>query len=278
MITAGIDVGAENTKIVILSDSGILSDTVVYQVRGDAQSNALRGLGKATQVADIVRSDIEYVLATGIGSKYISFADEQATESSCCARGVTWLLPSTDTVIDMGADKCLVVKCKHGRPLSTVRNDRCAAGTGRFLGIAAKPLGLDVGEMGQLALKSREDVDIESTCAVFAESEIISLIHSKHRPEDISWAVFKGLARRIYTMILKVGFERDLAMVGGLTKNVGMVKAIEEQAGCHILIPEEPIVVGALGAALIAAEKNKASFETPIGSSGKSDDSGASQQ
>jgi predicted CoA-substrate-specific enzyme activase len=278
VITAGIDVGAENVKTIILDDGRILSHSVASQGTEATLSVALRGLNESIEKAGITRSAIEYVVATGIGSKYISFADRQATESSCCARGVTWLLPSTGTVIDMGADKCLVVRCKHGRPSNTVRNDRCAAGTGRFLEIAAKPLGLDVGEMGQLALKSRKDVDIESTCAVFAESEIISLIHSKHHPEDIAWAVFNGLASRIYTMILKVGFERDLAMVGGLTKNVGMVKAVEEQAGCHILIPEEPIVVGALGAALIAADKNRGSFDSPIGASGKLDDSGASQQ
>ena len=278
MITAGIDVGAEDIKSIILSDGRILSYSVVSQGTEPTPSAALRGLSEAAEKAGITRTEIECSVGTGVGRKYVSFADKQATESSCCARGITWLLPSTDTVIDMGADKCLVVKCKHGRPLNTVRNDRCAAGTGRFLEIAAKPLGLGVEGMGQLALKSGKDVDIESTCAVFAESEIISMIHSKHRPEDISWAVFKGLARRVYTMLLKVGFERDLAMVGGLTKNVGMVKAIEEQAGCHILIPEEPIAVGALGAALIAAEKRKASFETPLASPDRLDDSGTSQQ
>jgi predicted CoA-substrate-specific enzyme activase len=170
-------------------------------------------------------------------------------------------LPSADTVIDMGADKCLVVKCRDGKPLNTVRNDRCASGTGRFLKVAAKPLGVDVEEMGRLSLDSHKDVEINNTCAVFAESEIISLIHLKQHPEDIARAVFRGLARRVYTMIIKVDFKKDLVMVGGIAKNVGMVKAMEEQAGCHILIPEDPIIVGALGAALIASERNKGSLK-----------------
>jgi activator of 2-hydroxyglutaryl-CoA dehydratase len=114
---------------------------------------------------------------------------------------------------------------------------------------------MDVEEMGKLSLQSQREVEISSTCAVFAESEIISLVHLKHRSEDIAKAVFKGLARRIYTMMVKVGFQRDLLMVGGIACNIGMVKAIEEQAGCPVIVPENPILVGALGAALIAAER-----------------------
>lgn len=198
---------------------------------------------------------MENIVSTGIGSEYIPFARSQATESSCCARGGSWLWPSVDTLIDMGANKCLVVKCQNGRPLNTVRNDRCASGTGRFLKVAAKPLGIDVEEMGRVSLQSRGEVEISSTCAVFAESEIISLIHLKHRSEDIAKAVFRGLAQRIYTSLLKVGFQRDLLMVGGIACNIGMVKAIEELAGCPVIVPENPILAGALGAALIAVDR-----------------------
>ena len=139
--------------------------------------------------------------------------------------------------------------------LTTTRNDRCASGTGRFLRIAAEPLGVDPQEMGNLSLKSQKTVEINNTCAVFAESEIISLIHLKHRPEDIAKAVFRGLARRIFTLIMKVDFKPDLVMVGGVAKNAGMVKAMEEQAGCPVVVPEEPMIVGALGGALLAARR-----------------------
>ncbi len=261
MITAGIDAGAENMKVVVLEDDRILSHSIVPQGREAVPSAARRAFTEAAEKAGIIPAQMEYIVATGIGSEYISFAHEKATESSCCARGVSRLLTSTSTVIDMGADKCLVVRCLNGRPLNTVRNDRCAAGTGRFLEVAAKPLRMDVKEMGRVSLDSQKDVEINNTCAVFAESEIISLIHLKHRPEDIAKAVFRGLARRVYTLIIKVDFKQDLAMVGGVAKNVGMVKAMEEQAGCHILVPEEPIIVGALGAALIASERNKGSLK-----------------
>ncbi len=265
MLTAGVDVGAENTKAVILEAGTILSYFVIQQSSETVQSVAQRALKEAMEKAGISSDDIEYLVATGDGSDRISFAHEQATEASCSARGASWLLPSTDTVIDMGAETCLVVKCQQGRPFNTVRNDRCASGTGRFLKMAAKPLGIDIEEMGRLSLQANEDLNISNMCAVFAESEIISLVHLKHRPEDIAKAVFKGLARRIYTMLIRVGFEKDLVMIGGVAKNIGMVKAMEEEAGCDILIPEEPMIVGALGAALIASERGNVSLKAQNG-------------
>ena len=255
MITAGVDAGAENTKVVILADDRILFYSIVPQGIESVLPVAQRAMEEAVTRAGVKLDEIGNIVATGIGSEYIPFARSQATESSCCARGGSWLWPAVDTLIDMGANKCLVVKCQSGRPLNTVRNDRCASGTGRFLKVAAKPLGMDVEEMGRLSLQSQDEVEISSTCAVFAESEIISLIHLKHRSEDIAKAVFRGLARRIYTMMVKVGFQRDVLMVGGIACNIGMVKAIEEQAGCPVIVPENPILVGALGAALIAAER-----------------------
>jgi len=261
MIITGIDAGTENMKVVILADDRILSHSVFPQGRGPTVFVAERALSEAIEKAGITLGEIGYVVATGVGSEHIPFAHQRATESSCDARGVSWLLPSADTLIDMGADKCLVVKLQNRKPVNIARSDRCASGTGRFLKIVAQPLGIEVEEMGRLSLQSHEDVDISNTCAVFAESEIISLIHFRHRPQDIAKAVFKGLARRIYPMIIKVGFEKELIMIGGIAKNVGMVKAMEEQAGCHILVPEEPMIVGALGAALIGAERDKVHSE-----------------
>ncbi len=257
MITAGIDVGAENVKVVLLGEKGILSHSVLAQDTGSVPGAVEEAFGEAARRAGVERQDIAAAIGTGIGAEYIPFAAEKATESSCCARGAFFFFPGADTVIDMGADKCLVVKCRNGKLLNTARNDRCASGTGRFLKIAAKPLGIDVEEMGRLSLQSQKNVEINNTCAVFAESEIISLIHLKHLPPDIAKAAFRGLARRAYTLLIKVDFKPDLVMVGGVAKNIGMVKAMEEQAGCRILVPEEPILAGALGAALIAAERKK---------------------
>ena len=261
MITVGIDAGTENMKVVILGDNRILSHSIISQGREAILLSAQIALSEAIEKAGITFGEIGYVVATGMGSDKILFAHEQVTKSSCGARGANWLLPSTGTLIDMGADKNLVVRCQGGKPVSTVWNDRCASGTSRFLKIAAKPLGVDVTEMGRLSLQSHENIDIENTCAVFAESEIISLIHSKHPPEDIARAVFRGLARRIYTMIVKVGFKKDLIMIGGIAKNVGMVKAMEDEVSCHILVPDEPMIVGALGAAIIGTERHRVSLK-----------------
>jgi predicted CoA-substrate-specific enzyme activase len=259
MISAGVDAGAENIKVAIVEDGRVLSYAVVPLGREAVPAAADAAFREAIEKARISVPQIEYTVATGIGSDYISFAHEKVSEASCCARGVTRLLPSTDTAVDMGADKCLVVRCRDGKLLNTARNDRCASGTGRFLKVAAKPLGIDVEEMGKLSLTSQNRVEINNTCAVFAESEIISLIHLKNRPEDIAKGAFRGLARRVYTLLIKVGFKQDLVMIGGVAKNVGMVKAMEEQAGCPILVPDEPIIVGALGGALLAAQRKQSS-------------------
>ncbi len=256
MITAGIDAGAENMKAVIMGDQGILAYSVIPQGRGAVLAVAQEALNEAAAKAGVIVSDIDSTVATGIGSEYISFAPK-ASEASCCARGAGWLLPSAATVVDLGADKCLVVRCREGKLLNVARNDRCASGTGRFLNVAAKPLGIDAAEMGRLSLQSTKSVEINNTCAVFAESEIISLIHLKNNPEDIAKAVFRGLSRRVYTLLIKVSLERDLVMVGGVARNPGMVKAMEEEVGFPIWIPEEPILTGALGGALIAVDRRK---------------------
>lgn len=259
MISAGIDAGAENIKVVIVEDERILSHSVIPVGRQRIREVVDAALREAIEKAGILASQIESAVGTGVGSNHISSAHEKVSEASCCACGVTWLLPSTDTAIDMGADKCLVVRCEDGKLLNTARNDRCASGTGRFLKVAAKPLGINIEEMGKLSLTSQNRVEINNTCAVFAESEIISLIHLNNRPEDIAKGVFRGLARRVYTLLIKVGFKQDLVMVGGVAKNAGMVKAMEEQAGCSILVPGEPIIVGAFGGALIAAQRKRIS-------------------
>ncbi len=256
MISGGIDAGVENIKAVIVEDGQVLSHSVVPVGTQAVLAAGEAAFGEAVEKAGISASRVEYIIATGVSSESIPFAQDKASEASCCARGVTHLRPTTDTAIDMGADKCLVVRCRGGRLLNTARNDRCASGTGRFLKVAAKPLGMGVEEMGQLSLTSQNSVEINNTCAVFAESEIISLIHLKNRPEDIAKGVFRGLARRVYTLLIKVGFQNELVMVGGVAKNAGMVKAMEEQAGRSIWVPPAPILVGALGAALIAADRN----------------------
>lgn len=260
MITVGIDVGCEWSKVVVLHDGKLLSYCVSANAYGVERIPVIveRGLNKALGKAGIGLADEEYIVATGSHREVVQFAHDTAVESICIARGATLLHPSTRTVIDLGAEKCLVVRCERGRPLESARNDRCAAGSGRYLRMMAKLLSVKVEETEQLSLQSTLDVEIESTCAVFAESEVISLLHQKYAPADIMKGVFRGLARRIYPLLLNVKFQEDVTLIGGLAKNQGIVHAIEDQTGCPILVPQEPSIVGALGAALLAAERKKA--------------------
>ena len=254
MLTAGIDAGAEYLKVVLISDNRLVSHSILAYGREPIAVVAQRGLSQAAQDARIGEREIRYVASTGKYREAVSFSHEQFTEPRCCARGATWLFPSTKTVVDLGAAKCLVVKCWDGIPAKFARNDTCAAGSGGYLEIICKLLGIKVDEMGPLALQSRDHVDLQSTCAIFAESETISLIHQKRAPEDIARGALKALAARIYSLVISVGIETDITMIGGIAKNIGMIKALEEQIGFNILIPEEPLIGAALGAAIIAAE------------------------
>ena len=256
-ITAGIDAGTDNVKVVVMSDNTVLAHAVVPLGIKPVHLVARYALDEVAEKSGLAANEIVRVAATGIGSEYITFAQDRVAEAVCCAKGASWLMPNARTVIDLGSDKCLIVKCQDGVLKKLVRNDRCASGTGRFLQIAANPLGMNAEEMGNISLQSQKDIEINNNCAVFAESEIISLIHLQQRTEDIAKAVLRGLARRIYTLLIKVGLEPELVMVGGVANNKGMVNALEEQTGYPILVPNEPMTVGALGGALVAAQRQK---------------------
>lgn len=255
MFVAGIDVGLENTKVVVLHRGRTVSHAVIPVGGETAEAVAWRGLEEAARKAGILTRDVGYAVATGAGRGDISFATEQMAEIFCLPRGLSHELPSARTAIDVGAEKTLVVRFDRGRPSRYVTNDKCASGAGIYLEMVAKILGLELEETGELSLRSRQPVEVLSACAVFAESEIISLVHQRKRPEDILRGLFQGLAYRLYTLLLSVGFERDVVMVGGVARNAGVVAALRHQLGCEILIPKEPELVGALGAALLAEER-----------------------
>ncbi len=259
MLVIGVDAGAEYLKLIILDDSIIQSYAIIPYLEGSVLSALQRGLDEALNKAQVRENDVEHMVVTGVERQAISCAHEQIQEAFCCARGVTYLFPSAKTVLDLGADKCLAVRFEGTNVLSTAMNDRCAAGSGRFLKMVSNLLSVGMNEMGQLSLQSEKGVDIENTCTVFAESEIISLVHQKHAPKNIIKGAFTGLARRIYPLLATVGFEKDIALVGGLAKNIGLVKAIEDELGFSALIPGEPIIIGALGAAIIGMNRRRGS-------------------
>lgn len=257
MITAGIDIGCEWAKVLLLSNEDILSYAIRPCSRESIVRIAQRGLSEAVKKAGIRETDIDYIVATGSYCKAVSFAHQIATEPFCCVRGASLLVPSAVTVIDLGAEKCLVVRCQDRGPIRYARNDRCAAGTGRYIRMASKLLGIEPEETAELSVQSHQNIEIGSTCAVFAESEIISLIHQKRSSSDIMKGVFRSLAHRVYPLLVGVDFLRDVAIFGGLARNAGIVKAIQEEIGCPILVPKEPSIGVAAGAAVVAAEWEK---------------------
>lgn len=256
MISVGIDIGSQFAKVVVLKDEAISGEHMADMGTDAIEQVAYGSFMAALEKASVLEACVDRVTATGVGGEYVAFASHHASETICNARGVGWLNLPSNVVLDMGADKTMVVKFDNGKPLHVFRNDRCASGTGRFLDIAAKPLAVTPQELGQLSLRSSKRLVMNSNCAVFAESEIISLIHQKELPEDIARAVFASMAVKVQTLLLKIDAPSRIIMIGGLAKNVGVVEAIKA-TGFEAMIPQtiDSQIVTAVGAALVGREE-----------------------
>ena len=256
MIAAGIDIGSLSTETVLLDeDKNILSYRIV--LTGANSKNACNtSFEAAIDMAKVKREDIGFVLSTGYGRERVDFADDQVTEITCHARGLNFLHPDTRSIIDIGGQdsKAISVTAK-GKVMNFAMNDKCAAGTGRFLEVMAGALEMELEEMGILSLRSGEPVSISSMCTVFAESEVISLIADGKAVEDIILGIHQSVSGRVLGLLDRVGAREEIAMSGGVAKNRGVVGAIEDKLGLSLFIPEEPQIVGALGAALIAIDR-----------------------
>jgi benzoyl-CoA reductase subunit D len=255
VIVAGIDSGLYSTKVVLLEQGRILAEAVVPAGMETADRAAERGLEVAFQKAGSSRADLRYTVVTGRGKSFISFVDEAAPDFMCLAQGMYRILPSVHSALDVGAEKSLAVRCSRGRVLNMASNDKCASGTGTYLQMVSNILGVPLEGMGQLSLSSTEKVEVDNTCAVFAESEIISLVHSKKKPQDILRGVYQGLALRLHPLLVQVGLEREVALVGGVALDIGVRRAMAQLLGYEVLVPNNPLTVGALGAAMIAEAK-----------------------
>lgn len=253
MAYAGIDVGGKTIKVVILGDGKILAQTLVLTGR-EKERIIQEAFDAALKKARLSRSDIERIVATGLGRKRVSFANDDITMVNADARGIVWFFPSVRTVIDVGAEEGRAIRCdEKGKVKDFALNEKCAAGAGMFAEAMARALEIPLEEMGKLALKSKEKIEMNAQCAVFGESEVVSLIHRKIPKVDIIHAVLDAIAGRIGSLAATVEVQKDLALIGGMAKNVGFVDALKRNLGMEILIPQEPEFVGALGAALIAA-------------------------
>ncbi len=253
MITAGIDIGAKTIKIVIVKDNKVVA-RAMNPTGFEPLEAAEKTLEEAAKQAGISRKDINKIYATGAGRKSIPFADHNVTEVTADAKGTNYLLPSVRTIVDIGAEEARGISCDaSGKVLDFAKNDKCAAGAGAFVESMARALEVTVPEMIEISHKSTKEAPINATCAVFAESEVVSLIHSKIEKSDIAHAVHDAIASRVSSMVRRIPIEKDVALVGGVANNSAIVAAMKKHLGVDILVPEKPEFIGALGAALLAA-------------------------
>ncbi len=252
---AGIDIGSAFSKAVVMAKSEIISYHVMPS-GGDYKLIAEQVAAEALTKAKLSFKDLGFTVATGYGAAKVPFSNQVTSDISCQGRGVFYLFPSARTVIDIGGQFTKVFKLdERGRATAFLLSEKCAAGSGRFLQIIARVLQIDLKDIGELSLKSQNKVDFNTGCAVFAESEAVSRIAEGASKEDILAGLHRTLAAKIQTMVERLGIEPDCAVVGGGAKDVGLVRSIEEKLACQLLLPEEPQIVAALGAALIAEEK-----------------------
>jgi benzoyl-CoA reductase subunit D len=253
MITAGIDIGAKTVKVVLLDDGRMLGKTLV-PAGIDTAAATKRAMDDVLAAAGVDRAQVTGIVATGTGRKDCAFTDRQVTEVGAAAKGAVCVFKSCRSVVDVGAEEGRMVRCdEKGKVIDFAYNEKCAAGAGTFAEGMARALQVPLEELGPLSLTSQQAVQMNAQCAVFAESEVVTLIHNKVPRADIARAVLDAVASRIISMVRKVGFERDLVLIGGMARNPGFVEAMKRGLEADIHVPEDPEYIGALGAALTAA-------------------------
>jgi len=252
IITAGVDIGSTMTKVV-LQDTETRA-AIIGPTGAEHRRLANKVMEQALAQAGVSFEKVTYVVATGYGRVNVPFADKQITEITCHARGVYHFFPTVRTVIDIGGQDCKAIKLSDGKVVNFIMNDKCAAGTGRFLEVIAETLGLGLEEMSRLSLRAKKKEKISSTCTIFAEQEVVSRLAEGAAIEDIVAGLFDSIASRVYSMAERLKVEKDVVITGGGAKSIGLVKAFEEKMGFPPLVPPEPLLTGAIGAALLGRE------------------------
>ncbi len=209
---------------------------------------------QALAQAHLTFDDLSYVVATGYGRINVPFADRQVTEITCHAKGLYSLLPTVKTIVDIGGQDSKGIKILNGKVTSFVMNDKCAAGTGRFLEVIADALGVPLQGLGELSLSAEKAAPISSTCTVFAEHEVTNQLAGGEPRENLIAGIHEAIATRVFSLVAKLKIEPDIAITGGGAKNIGLVKALEAKFSFPVLIPPEPLLTGAIGAAVIGKE------------------------
>ncbi len=255
MYVLGIDSGSTSTNAVILDEQKNILATAVLRTGAKSGESADHIMDLVLERAGLRREQLTQVISTGYGRVSIGFADRDITEISCHGKGAHFLDPSIRTILDIGGQDSKAIRLdEQGNVIDFVMNDKCAAGTGRFLEMMARTLEVSIEELGPISLQSKEHIQISSMCSVFAESEVISLIAQNKETADIAHGVHEAIVNRALSLIRRVGSEPAYMMTGGVAKNPGVAAILEEKLGCPVIIPPEPEIVGALGAALFALE------------------------
>ena len=253
MIICGVDVGSLSTKAVLLDGRTIMAWSIVL-TGPDSVESAQRAVDAVLAEAGLGPEDVGYTVATGYGRANVPFADKTLSEISCHAAGSHWVFPSVRSILDMGGQDCKAIRCdENGRVQNFIMNDKCAAGTGRYLERVAETLGLDLERIGPLSLEPRDELlQVGSNCVVFAEGDIIRLLRDGKQTKDILAGATDAIVTRIIDLLERVGVEPELCISGGVAKNQGVVRRVEQKLGLKAHIAPEPQIIGALGAALSA--------------------------
>ena len=253
--TLGIDIGSTASKCVMLADGKEIVAKSLIAV-GAGTSGPQRAIAEVLETAGMKKEDMSFVLATGYGRNSLEeIADHQMSELSCHAKGAAFLFPEVRTVVDIGGQDVKVMRVENGAMTNFQMNDKCAAGTGRFLDVMARILEVDVNDLGTLGSQSTKYVGISSTCTVFAESEVISQLSRETNKCDIINGIHMSVAGRVAGLAHRVGVQDQVVMTGGVAQNIGVVKALEDQLGHKVHTSPMTQYVGALGAALFAYKR-----------------------
>ena len=241
------------TKVVVTEEADIKA-SLTYHTGAEHRRLANKVMEEALAKAAISFDQVSYVVATGYGRMNVPFADRQITELSCHARGLASMFPNVRLGIDVGGQDAKALRIRNGKLVDFVMNDKCAAGTGRFLEVIAKALGLRIEDLGDISARATGKVSISSTCTVFAEQEVITRLSEGAPIEDIIAGLHDSIASRVSRMARRLKIEPDVVFTGGVAKNSGVVRAMEENLGCKVLVPDDPLLSGALGAALMGRD------------------------
>jgi len=279
MLTMGIDIGSRSSKCVILDDDKLLTYGCIEsgpnilktaQAVVDAAVHRRTGLWgeyrmalPETKVDHLKIEDMAYIVSTGYGRAVVPFAKKSLTEISCHCRGAQWFVPGVATVLDVGGQDSKGIRvAPKGEVAEFVMNDKCAAGTGRFMEIVAEVLKVPLAEIGPMSLKSTKNLPFSTTCAAFGRGAAVTMMKEGERKEDILAGFHEAIATRMTALVKKVGMADKFVITGGIGRNVGLVSKIEQKVdGLKVTLPQEPMIVGALGAALFALDQARKKSE-----------------